>query len=64
MYFVKYGITVDDLAVIRQVCAAYDIEPEWFQEYVLAPLQKRRNSGAKMTIESAGKIISQALKGL
>lgn len=63
-YFMKYGISQMDLQIIENVCQAADIESDWLEEEILAPIQKRRNSGAKMTVDSASKIINQALKEL
>lgn len=63
-YFMKYGISQMDLQIIENVCQVADVEADWLEEEILAPIQKRRNSGAKMTIESASKIINQALTKL
>ena len=63
-YFLKYGITEMDLKIIEDVCQTADIDNEWLEEEILAPYQKRRNSGAKMTKEAAYKIIDKALQQL
>ena len=63
-YFLKYGITEMDLKIIEDVCQTADIDNEWLEEEILAPYQKRRNSGAKMTKDAAYKIIDKALQQL
>lgn len=63
-YFIKYGITREDLAIIDQACSAKGIDPDWLQEEVLAKFQERKNSGKPTTAEYAYKIISKALKQL
>lgn len=63
-YFLKYGITQMDLKIIEDVCQTADVDNEWLEEEILAPYQKRRNSGAKMTKEAAYKIIDKALQQL
>lgn len=63
-YFMKYGISKADIDIIKNVCQAADVESDWLEEEVLAPYQKRRNSGAKMTVDSAYKILNTALNKL
>ena len=63
-YFLKYGITEMDLKIIEDVCQTEDIESEWLEEEILAPYQKRRNSGAKITKDSVKNIINSALQEL
>lgn len=63
-YFLKYGITEMDLKIIEDVCQTEDIESEWLEEEILAPYQKRRNSGAKITKDSVKSIINSALQEL
>ena len=60
--FLKYGITQMDLQIIEDVCQTADVDPDWLEEEILAPYQKRRNSGAKMTKDVAYKIIDKALQ--
>jgi len=63
-YFMKYGISKTDIDIIENVCQAADVESDWLEEEVLAVYQKRRNSGAKMTVDSAYKILNTALNKL
>jgi len=63
-YFLKYGITEMDIKIIEDVCQTADIDNEWLEEEILAPYQKRRNSGAKITNESVKSIINRALQEL
>ena len=63
-YFLKYGITQMDLKIIEDVCQTADVDNEWLEEEILAPFQKRRNSGAKMSKDAAYKIIDKALQQL
>jgi hypothetical protein len=63
-YFLKYGITEMDIKIIEDVSQTADIDNEWLEEEILAPYQKRRNSGAKITNESVKSIINRALQEL
>lgn len=63
-YFLKYGITEMDLKIIEDVCQTADVDNEWLEEEILAPYQKRRNSGAKITKDSVKCIINSALQEL
>ena len=53
-----------DLRIIEDVCQTADIDNEWLEEEILAPYQKRRNSGAKITNDSVKSIINRALEQL
>ena len=63
-YFLKYGITEMDIKIIEDVCQTADIDNEWLEEEILAPYQKRRNSGANITNDSVKSIINRALQEL
>jgi len=63
-YFLKYGITEMDLKIIEDVCQTADIDNEWLEEEILAPYQKRRNSGAKISDDFVKSIINRALEKL
>lgn len=62
--FLKYGITQMDLKIIEDVCQTADVDNEWLEEEILAPYQKRRNSGARITSDSVKSIINKALQEL
>lgn len=62
-YFIKYGITEEDLAIINQACNAMDINSDWFQEEILAKLQELKNNSNGTIGESAiNKIVSNAVE--
>ena len=62
--FMKYGIPQADMTIIESVCQAEDVDKDWLEEEILAPYQKRKNSGAKITVENVSKILKDALKKL
>lgn len=63
-FFIKYGITQEDLAIINQACEAKGVNPDWLQEEVLAKFQERKNSGKPMGEEAIYKIVKKAVDNL
>lgn len=49
-FFIKYGITEEDLGIIEQACNAKGIDPAWLQEEILAKLQERKNDENSRTV--------------
>ena len=61
--FMQYGIRLNDMRIIEQVCEDHEVDSAWLEEHVLKVYQEKKNSNVPMAdrreVES---LLKQALK--
>lgn len=62
--FLQYGIRMEDMQIIEQLCRDNDIEPEWFKENILKAYQEERSKESHVDDKVLRKLLNKAVKNI